>query len=316
MVSKHKINNESNWDIVMKVLLLYIYNYDDIEYNAFVTELLTKNRYHNSQKMIAFLERVSEEAKKYIKIFDLGELLYRARIDDGSLGESTIKDLLVNGLGFDDDFSNEDKKILRFDKIEEITTAVAILSDETMKEKFIKWFNAFRDRKFQGYDEKGSLSPPSEASKEGRLNPSRISYLYTSTSQETALIETKAYKGQVISLATITPTIKLKILDLTQVDKIYGEYKEQELKVENIISVISKKFSTPNQGNVVDYIPTQYLAEFFKTSLGVDGIKFSSSLSSDGSNIVFFSDQYFKVIKTTLVKIDNINIKFSDLFNI
>ena len=80
---------------------------------------------------------------------------------------------------------------------------------------------------------------------------------------------------------------------------------------------LSTLFSTPvtNDDDVLDYIPTQFIAEYAK-NIGYDGIAFSSSLTPDVNknnpdryNIVIFNYNKCRVIKSNIVKIINVDIE-------
>jgi len=61
----------------------------------------------------------------------------------------------------------------------------------------------------------------------------------------------------------------------------------------------------------IDYIPTQYVAEFIKSE-GYDGILYKSSLSESGKNIVIFNPELIKINKTELVEVTCISIQFEN----
>jgi len=58
----------------------------------------------------------------------------------------------------------------------------------------------------------------------------------------------------------------------------------------------------------IDYIPTQFICEFIKVFSGVHGIKFRSSLHTEGNNIVIFDQNIMVCESVENVKVSNVSI--------
>jgi hypothetical protein len=84
---------------------------------------------------------------------------------------------------------------------------------------------------------------------------------------------------------------------------------ESEMRNRALLRHLSTELAKPIDPNLADieYIPTQFLAEFIKNS-GYKGLKYKSSLGP-GDNIIFFSDEYVEFIKTVLYNVDDIEYK-------
>ena len=119
--------------------------------------------------------------------------------------------------------------------------------------------------------------------------------------------------GALVSVATIVNDEPIRLLDFTIQNK---PSKMSEAK-KNLFLDLSTLFSTPvtKDDDILDYIPTQFIAEYAK-NIGYDGIAFSSSLTPDVNknnpdryNIVIFNYNKCRVIKSNIVKITNVDIE-------
>lgn len=141
-------------------------------------------------------------------------------------------------------------------------------------------------------------APPPECVKRGgRANPAGIAYLYLASNEETALAEVRAEPGNEVTLAKFEIEETARIADLTDLQKIHvdplgHESLKYEINRRGLLRRFADTLSRPvtDDEHEIDYVPTQYLAEFFLTRK-FDGICFSSSLASSGKNIVLFDPQ-------------------------
>ena len=99
----------------------------------------------------------------------------------------------------------------------------------------------------------------------------------------------------------------LRFLDFTNANK---PSKMTDAKV-NLFSDLSALYSKPvtDDDDIIDYIPTQYIAEYAK-NLGYDGIIFKSSIvpeinetNLDRYNVVVFNFDKCQVIKSNVLKV-------------
>lgn len=169
-----------------------------------------------------------------------------------------------------------------------------------------------KEPNFYGYDAKGSFVPPPNITKDMRANYKYIPYLYCSNNPYIALIEVRPQLSSMVSIATIGINESIRLLDFT-VQKKPSKMSEPK---KNLFLDLSMLFSKPvtDTDNVLDYIPTQYIAEYAK-SKGYDGIAFSSSLVPEVNkshperyNIVIFNYNKCFVKKSNLATILGINI--------
>ena len=73
----------------------------------------------------------------------------------------------------------------------------------------------------------------------------------------------------------------------------------------------------PNTGEVIQYLPTQYITEEIK-KLGFEGLKFNSSLKQGGINVVLFDIDSCTALSSDIVKVESIEIKTTkpDIYNL
>ena len=160
---------------------------------------------------------------------------------------------------------------------------------------------------FFGYDADGSFITPWQFARDMRANYRYIPYLYCSNNPYTALIEVRPRLAAKVSIATIQVKEKMTLLDFT----IQNKPKKMSDAKFNLFKDLSYLFSKPisKDDDTLDYIPTQYIAEFAK-KIGYDGIIFSSSLTPevnrknlDRYNLVIFNHEKCHPIKSNLFQI-------------
>lgn len=170
-----------------------------------------------------------------------------------------------------------------------------------------------KEKNFYGYNAQESFVPPPESTKDMRANYRYIPYLYCANNPYISLVEVRPPLGSLISIATIEVTEPIRLLDFTVQQK---PSKMTEAK-KNLFLDLSTLYSTPvtNTDDILDYIPTQYIAEYAK-SKGYDGIAFSSSLVPEVNkkhpercNVVVFNYQKCFVKRSNLIAIMGIDIE-------
>jgi len=141
-------------------------------------------------------------------------------------------------------------------------------------------------------------APPSIAVTPGRANPIGISYLYLAENEKTCIAEVRPSNGSLVSVATFNLRNILNILDLTNPRKKASFLLQESENLEDslfhihLLEIFAEELSKPVLPNRshLDYIPTQFICEFFKTVCGFDGLVFNSSFGN-GKNIVLFDQE-------------------------
>lgn len=148
-------------------------------------------------------------------------------------------------------------------------------------------------------------TPPAEKTSAGRANPLGIPYLYLSDSPDTTIYETRASYLDDISIGTfkIKDGKQVKIIDLTnELNNYDSPFISEDItiltKSKLLTKIISKDLAKPlrRYDSEIEYIPTQFICEYVRYVSGANGIKFNSSLHSDGINYVIFEPELFECV--------------------
>lgn len=137
--------------------------------------------------------------------------------------------------------------------------------------------------------------PPPNYARNSRMSPAGISYTYLASDIDTCLAEIRAQSDDRVLIGTFTTKKKLKILDLTitptyRVTSCFSrEYEHSKNWLGDFIDHFKNEISAPISDNDKDleYVATQLLAEYIRKKQ-FHGIKFRSSLHSEGCNYVLF----------------------------
>lgn len=141
-------------------------------------------------------------------------------------------------------------------------------------------------------------APPASKAIAGRANPVGIPYLYLSFALETCIYETRVANHTRVAVGTFHATRDLSVLnladieppdffDVSEIDSVAEQVRR--VSFHRYLSALGDELRKPvrTSDQPTDYIPTQYLCELAK-SLGLDGVLYSSSLHSEGRNLVLF----------------------------
>jgi len=108
----------------------------------------------------------------------------------------------------------------------------------------------------------------------------------------------------------------IKIVDFTKrvnLFKVFYDEGEdsfkQKVKRRVLFDAISNDLSKPLRSFDTDleYVPTQYICEYFK-GIGTDGIMFKSSVHESGKNLVLFHPEKAECVGVRPFEVDNISI--------
>jgi hypothetical protein len=161
------------------------------------------------------------------------------------------------------------------------------------------------------------MLPLPDRALENRANPKGIPYPYMATDKETAMSETRPWPGATLTVAQFKTVRDLKLIDCSKdVGALHpfayhGTNPTSGERERVVWCQINEGFSRPveRSDHVADYVPTQILAELFKDN-GYDGLKYRSSISSVGTNIVLFDPKTVKVFSRRLFTVKSINFQF------
>ena len=276
-------NSQEFWWMVLFSLLN---DTPKIEWDEFEHDLKYVNRFSSTHSVVEVIKENAEQSKRTIK---KGQKLYRARV----YKEDPLIEFL-SGI-----YSPQKRKqggmnvpVLSKSDIRKYTSmmlAAALLPIEETSEKrkaFLSQFRKWQRKRYKGFSAAESGMPPADIAPAGRINPQNISYLYLTEDASTCVYEVRPIIGQHVSIATFRATKDITVYDLT------GDVDNQDdIKNPLLFSYIANRFSVPNYGDTLHYLPTQFLSETIK-QMGFEGIRFRSALRQGGINVVLFSDQY------------------------
>lgn len=154
---------------------------------------------------------------------------------------------------------------------------------------------------FAGYDSAGSFVTPVFATYDMRANYRFIPYLYVASTEELSVKETRPEIVSLVSIARIIADEELMLFDLRNTKTL----EEKRNVRDNLLIDLAELYSKPVESNEeqVDYVPTQYIAEFIK-NLGYDGIIYPSAHGMDREtdyNIVIFNYDKCHALDSKLV---------------
>ncbi len=148
--------------------------------------------------------------------------------------------------------------------------------------------------RFEGYNaEESFVPPPGKATSAGRIDPSYIRYLYTSSDIKTSIFESRATPGDKVSVAEIKVNQLCKMISFAHPAPVYwGEKDAQKEWLAAFAFLLPNLFQSPNRSDE-EYFLCQYISEFYKNQ-GFDGIMFRSAfmphcLGNEGVNFTFFN---------------------------
>ncbi len=159
-------------------------------------------------------------------------------------------------------------------------------------------------------------APLPKKAKEGRFNPTGVSYLYLASDPETAIAECRPYKSSTLTVARFELFRSPKLIDTRKDSENIAElvksgpYSSDETREKLVWGSIDWSFSRPilPREASVNYVATQRIAEVFKNN-DFDGVLYRSSLANSGYNVVLFDPEIAAPKSRELYKVENIEYK-------
>ncbi len=149
-------------------------------------------------------------------------------------------------------------------------------------------------------------SPPNKNASENRMNPMGISMFYGAFDRDTAKEEARDSAKKFCAIGEFNTKQELTILDLTQLpeESFWADHWQELSFIHSFSRKISKTIGVKRK---FDYVPTQIFSEYIRYCCShkgkkIDGIKFNSSKSNNGKNIVLF---YNKKASANVLELKN-----------
>lgn len=175
----------------------------------------------------------------------------------------------------------------------------------------------------EGYPELEMGAPPHEKATDGRVNPTGISRLYLSNNTETTIHEVRAGAFDFVSVGTFELLEDITIVDLKLIDEISPFIDELDslqyaINRDPLNKINDEMGKALRRGDShLDYIPTQFIADFIKSIyhedkltnkivFDYDGIEYRSTMNPNGFNLAAFYPKKFKCTGVVTYKIDKL----------
>lgn len=157
--------------------------------------------------------------------------------------------------------------------------------------------------------------PPHAKAAPGRANPQGISYLYLANNLKTTLFEVRASYLDYVCIGTFELQKDITIVSLNDIQHIspfiedinLQEYVQNKTILNHFREALSKPLRKTDSD--LEYLPTQYLCEYIKASLKVQGVEYASAMYKGGINYAFFEDQDFRCTQTQTVEVTKIDME-------
>jgi hypothetical protein len=152
----------------------------------------------------------------------------------------------------------------------------------------------FRARRASSYEEAEKWfktpavslnAPPLDKAIAGRMNAAGVRVFYGALEERIAVAEIRPPIGSHVVVGSFAPTRPLRILDLSALGSVleYADPFSPEFETTStrltILQTLEQEISLPVQPHdeVLEYIPTQVIAEYVRIVLGLDGVAYRSA---------------------------------------
>lgn len=199
-----------------------------------------------------------------------------------------------------------------------------IVNDTLLLFKNDKFFRARVHHKEESTFPKENMGCPEDPAlaTPGRANPRGISYLYLCSDDQTPFYEVRPYYLDRVDIGEfLILEDNLKIVDFTEKVNLFKVFYDegedvfkQKVKRRVLFDAFSSDLSKPLRSfdSEIEYIPTQYICEYFKDS-GADGIMFQSSVRESGKNLVLFYPKKAECVEVHPYEVNKIEISREEI---
>ncbi len=160
--------------------------------------------------------------------------------------------------------------------------------------------------------------PPYHKASSGRANPQGISYFYLADKPKTTLFEIRASFLDYVCIGDFELKEDVTIVSLNDIHNIspfmdinLQEYVTNKTILNHFREALSKPLRKTDSD--LEYLPTQYLCEYIKSSLKVDGVEYASAMHTGGVNYAFFDDKKFLFKNAKIVEINKIDMEYANI---
>lgn len=163
------------------------------------------------------------------------------------------------------------------------------------------------------------FGPPAveQAIRPNRMSPAGVVMFYGSEDKETAIAEIDDNPRLGIAIGTFRTTRPSAILDFTALPRPFRFFEQQPDSssvdryaldfLHSFVKSLAVKVE-PGDREYIDYVPTQVVTEYFRTSFrgdgnsSIDGIRYFSAQRKGGKSVVLFADRKSVVLKAAQIE--------------
>ncbi len=147
-------------------------------------------------------------------------------------------------------------------------------------------------------------APPPQLAGSQRMNPAGISYFYAAVDEATCLAELRGTEGDTATVATWITRRDSYIVDFVRLPEIPSIFDHEPAHNRSALRFLFRfareiaKPLKPHDDPAVDYVPTQILSEYIRHCVQnwagepVEGVMYPSAARPNGTNVVFFVDNF------------------------
>lgn len=162
-----------------------------------------------------------------------------------------------------------------------------------------------------GFTAKEMKAPPKGNRSAGRINPEGIGVLYLSSDDKIVLNEVRANTFDYVSIGKLQSNSDIKVVNLSGISEtspfLYQGELEKYAANRKVFQEIAIEIAKPlrRSDSPIEYLPTQYIAEFIK-SQGYNGVEYASTLREGGYNVAIFDEVLFECVSVNTVEVTKI----------
>jgi len=160
-------------------------------------------------------------------------------------------------------------------------------------------------------------APPAEKAKPGRANFKGEVVLYVADQEVTAVAEVRPWRGLLVSVAQLTVTRNVRLVDLTKSpppsNPFTDEAPQYERELEELLLAFGEELGRPlrRADDPRDYLPCQKLVHRIRQSGFYDGIRYPSAMAPGGSNVVIFDPDLARIGPSKLIEVLDVGLAYA-----
>ena len=162
--------------------------------------------------------------------------------------------------------------------------------------------------------------PPAKLAKSGRANPVGIPRLYLASDEKTAIHEIRASMYDYVTLGSFELLEDIRVINLQDINKLspFSDY-DADIALfavnKQILHDINNEMAKPirNNASPVEYVPTQYIADYVYSLEKYNGIEYKSTMNLNGYNLALFDAGLCKCINVKTVQVTEIKYNWNAL---